>query len=160
MRDVVELSSRYARLVSFLSRTGNILGAVPADEMTRRDHGAQGGFTLIELLAVIAVLAVLSGVVVLATGAAALRARTRACVTEHGVILTALESDKLNNQHGEYAGVAGSDGLDTVRVDGYLDWEPKSTYWRYIAPPLFGRVTSSDLVRVGTTAVPSADCPA
>jgi prepilin-type N-terminal cleavage/methylation domain-containing protein len=57
--------------------------------------GGQGGFTLIELLAVIAIIALLAGIVLGTSGIAIFKSRESRMRAEHGRIVTAIESYKL-----------------------------------------------------------------
>jgi prepilin-type N-terminal cleavage/methylation domain-containing protein len=115
------------------------------------------GFTLVELLAVIAILAVLAGVVVVAAGRALDRTEVVACRSERRVLTTALEASRAANHRSEYPSVAGSDGFDAVRVDGFLDWAQGASYWRYDTPAATS-IGPTNLLRVNTSDVPSSEC--
>ncbi len=119
----------------------------------------QRGVSIIELLAVIAVLAVLAGVVVFLVGRTGEDSAKVACRSERRIIGSAIEASRVANQRQEYPAAAGPDGLDAVRVDGFLDYEPPvAEYWEYVLPP-GGTTTRPRLERVNTAKVPLHDCP-
>lgn len=117
------------------------------------------GATIVELLAVLAVLGVLAGVVVFVVGGANRRSAEAACRVERREISAAIESARLANERQEYPPVAGPDGLDAVRVAGFLDFEPPAaSFWAYTAPA-GGTVGSPRLERVNLARVPLGACP-
>ncbi|MFZ4519327.1 MAG: hypothetical protein ACOYOP_13115 [Microthrixaceae bacterium] len=119
----------------------------------------QRGATIMELLALLAVLAVLAGVVVFVVSGANQRSAEAACRSERRIIASAIESARLANQRGEFPPVAGPDGLDAVRVSGFLDYEPPvASFWAYTSPP-GGTVDRPRFERVNLTRVPLGACP-
>lgn len=124
----------------------------------RAGYRSDQGATLLELLIVLALLGVLAGVVLVSLGNLTTFADESACVAEHGEILNALEAARIDNHRHEYPGLAGPDGLDAVRVAGYLRWGAESTHWKY-AVPAADSITSANLIRINTGEVSTSDCP-
>ncbi|MEZ5242228.1 MAG: prepilin-type N-terminal cleavage/methylation domain-containing protein [Microthrixaceae bacterium] len=77
-----------------------------------RAVGGQGGFTLLELLVVVAVLGVLAGVAVVATGALTDAGQEQACATDERTLVTAMEA------HAATTGVYGDEAA--LVSAGYL----------------------------------------
>lgn len=119
----------------------------------------QCGATFIELLAVLAVLAGLAGIVVFVVDRANQRSAVAACRAERREITSAIEAARLANQRQEFPAVAGADGLDAVRVAGFLDFEPPvASFWAYTSPP-GGTIDRPRLERVNLASVPLGACP-
>jgi Tfp pilus assembly protein FimT len=112
---------------------------------------------LTEVLVVVAVLAVLAVVVAVGAGAVTHHTAAVACRAEGDQVRTALEASRASNARNEFPAVAGADGLDAVRVDGFLTWDASTTYWRY-AVPASDSLGPTNLVRTNTTTVPTAEC--
>ena len=126
-------------------------------ERARVAARSQQGFTLVELLVVVAILAVLAGAVAVAVGRTVDRSAVSACRAERRIVLSALEASRAANQRSEFPAVAGSDGFDAVRVDGFLDWDHPARFWRYTAPAS-SSIGPTNLARADTAAVPATAC--
>lgn len=96
----------------------------------------------------------------MAVGAFTSRTDRTACAAERSLIVRALTASAASNERGEYPPVAGGDGLDAVRADGLLEWEPEASHWRYDMPVMNGRITDTNLVRTNVDRLSEADCPA
>ncbi|HUS34723.1 MAG TPA: type II secretion system protein [Verrucomicrobiae bacterium] len=91
----------------------------------RKGNGSrrQDGFTLIELLAVIAIIALLAGIVLSTAGIATFKSRESRMRAEHGKVLTAIESYKLE------LGTYPPDNQTTGTLDRYERAGKNSLYY-------------------------------